>query len=309
VVLRGTAGSELLTQYGSIGHAEGSTGVVTVDNLVWSNASALLIGHSGTGTLTIEAGSAAIAADGRMFLGGATQQFGSRLTNHGHLILTEATTVDGPVTNAAGGAITALDDATFNGLVNGPGGFFGPGTITFAGGLSPGGSPAAVGFAGSVLFGANNTLFMELAGPLLGTEYDHLDIEGDLTLGGTLALILFDDFVPSAGDTFDLFDFTTLNGTFAQIDLNDALLPDGLDWDFDRLYLDGTIAVSAVPLPAGIVLLAPALFVLLGFRRRPERRSPPPRVELAWGQDSIFATSANACATRPSQARAHDGLR
>ena len=122
------------------------------------------------------------------------------------------------MTNAAGANITAIGDVTFNDLVDGPGGFFGPGTITFAGGYSPGASPAVVPFEGNLALGDANTLTMELGG-LADGEFDRLVIGGDAALDGALVLNLIDDFTPQFGDAFEILDVAgTLSGQFAGLD-------------------------------------------------------------------------------------------
>ena len=178
----------------------------------------------------LDAGSANVAAGGQMFLGGAMHDFGAGLTNHGDTVFTQAAAVDGPVTNAAGGAITAIGDVTFNDLVDGPGGFFGAGTITFAGGMSPGASPAAVSVESDVVLPASAALSIELGGTELGTEYDSLQFGGTAMLDGTLAVSLFDDFIPGFGATFEILTAAAgIAGAFA-----DSMLPElaaDLEWE------------------------------------------------------------------------------
>jgi T5SS/PEP-CTERM-associated repeat protein len=178
----------------------------------------------------LDAGAANVAAGGQLFLGGALQDFGAGLTNHGDTVFMQTTVVEGPVTNAADGIITAIGDVTFNDLVDGPGGFYGAGTITFAGGMSPGASPASVSFESDVAFAASATLSIELGGAELGTQFDSLQIAGTALLDGTLAVSLIDDFVPGFGATFEILTAAAgITGTFA-----DVLLPElagSLDWE------------------------------------------------------------------------------
>jgi T5SS/PEP-CTERM-associated repeat protein len=191
----------------------------------------------------LDAGSANVAAGGQMFLGGAMHDFGAGLTNHGDTVFTQAAAVDGPVTNAAGGAITAIGDVTFNDLVDGPGGFFGAGTITFAGGMSPGASPAAVSVESDVVLPASAALSIELGGTQLGTEYDSLQIGGTAMLDGTLAVSLIDDFIPGFGATFEILAAAAgIAGAFA-----DTLLPEltgSLAWQID--YDPNSVLLSVV---------------------------------------------------------------
>jgi len=195
--------------------------ILEVDEALAIDGGATLFAGGGLST-----GSTDVAPAGQLFLG-ATSSHGTGLANGGHVVVTQPASVDGPVANAAGGAITALEDVTFNDQVSGPGGFFGPGAITFAGGFSPGASPAGVGFEGDVVLSATNTLTIELGGTELGTEHDALTIDGTATLGGTLDVSLIDpagganDFTPAAGDEFQIITAAGgIDGTFA-----DAMLP------------------------------------------------------------------------------------
>ncbi len=187
-------------------------------------------------TLTIDSG-AELFASGGLSAG--------PLISNGDLILS-STTVNGPVTNAAGANITAIGEVTFTGLVSGPGGFFGPGTITFAGGMSPGASPAEVSFEGGVTLANTNTLFIEIGGTIRGTEYDALDIAGALALDGTLNVSVVDlgsgVFAPALGNSFDILDWGSLSGKFDTLNLP-ALSAD-LMWNASQLHTTGVLSVA-----------------------------------------------------------------
>src|SRR5262249_14325872 len=70
---------------------------------------------------------------------------------------------------------------------------------------------------------------------------------GKLSLGGTLAVSLINSFAPVAGNSFDLFDWGTLAGTFTSLQL--PPLAGGLVWDASQLYTTGLLSVVAAPLP------------------------------------------------------------
>jgi T5SS/PEP-CTERM-associated repeat protein len=184
-----------------------------------------------TNTLTVNAGA-------RLILIEAGGLSAGTLSNDGDLVAIDSS-VDGPVVNNS--AVTVIDSVDFNGLVSGLGNFFGPGTANFNGGYAPGASPAAVNFEGNVAFGASNTLAIELGGLIAGSGFDQLTIEGSLQLGGTLDVDLTDDFMPQAGNTFDILNWGALSGVF----LNVALPPlDGdLLWDESDLYTEGILRV------------------------------------------------------------------
>ncbi len=87
-------------------------------------------------------------------------------------------------------SVTVVGTVDFDGLVSGPGDFFGPGTANFNGGMAPGASPAEVQFEGDVALAASNTLFIEIAGTTLGADYDSLSIAGSADLDGLLSVSL-----------------------------------------------------------------------------------------------------------------------
>ena len=218
-----------------------------------------------TGNVT--AGSTRVWEDGQLFIGDADPQFGTSLDNRGDTVFIRAATVSGAITNTATGTITALADVTFANPVSGPGGFFGPGTITFAGGFSPGSSPADVFVESDATFTDDNLLLIELGGLAPGDEHDRLSVGGGLTLDGTLDVRLIDGFVPSLGNTFDLLDFATLTGMFDRLDL--PALDGSLSWDTSELYSTGTLSVVPEPTSAGLLGIAG----LLVLRRRRQRQS------------------------------------
>jgi hypothetical protein len=53
--------------------------------------------------------------------------------------------------------------------------------------------------------------------------------------------VVFDDFSPLAGESFDILDWGSLSGTFSSISL--PALSDGLAWDQSQLYVTGVLSV------------------------------------------------------------------
>ncbi|MCI0334883.1 MAG: hypothetical protein L0228_16845 [Planctomycetes bacterium] len=220
---------------------------LVVDSQLRIDPGAILSVESG-----VNAGAVDVFAGGQLFVGGATQQFGSLAVVGGDLVFNNTTVVSGPVTSFTGGAITALGDVTFNDLVDGSGDFYGPGTITFAGGMAPGDNvaelvfPAEVSFEGGVTLAGTNTLFIEIGGPSRGTEYDALDVAGALTLDGALDVSLVDlgsgVFAPALGDSFDILDWASLSGTFDTLNL--PPLNADLMWNPSLLYTTGALRVA-----------------------------------------------------------------
>ncbi|HEY3394101.1 MAG TPA: hypothetical protein VGK58_15415, partial [Lacipirellulaceae bacterium] len=120
----------------------------------------------------------------------------------------------------------------FFGSASGSGTFTGTGTVNFEGDLSPGSSPAAVSFAGDVVLGPDSTLQIELGGTAAGTQYDQINVAGELTLGGTLEISLINGFTPSAGQSFDILNWGSLSGAFSLVALPSL---EGLAWDTSQL--------------------------------------------------------------------------
>ncbi len=147
--------------------------------------------------------------------------------------------------NGAPMDVPAGTTLTFSAKASGAGNFTGAGTVRYDGTFSPGNSPALITYGGDVVFGNLLTVNMEIGGLARGTQYDALNVAGKLTFGGTLNIVLINGWVPSLGDTYNLFDWGTTAGSFTNINL--PPLPAGRFWRTDRLYLDGTLRVSPVP--------------------------------------------------------------
>ncbi len=252
------AGASLLTQGGA------NDGTLHVSGGTFESASGAFTNQSGA---TLNATSATLT-----FTGNGTVNAGYGLHNFGTLNLLN-TTVHGDVHSPTGSTINAGGGVTFTGFVSGAGQFTGGGTVTFAGGYSPGDSPALVAHAGDLTLGAGNALMMEIAGFDRGTGYDALDVAGSLTFGGTLEVVTYGAFTPasfSAGQSFDLFNWGSATGTFSTLNLPD-LSAYGLAWDTSALYTNGVLSVtaSAIPEPSTYAALAGlAALSLVALRRR-----------------------------------------
>jgi hypothetical protein len=255
----------LLTQGGT------NAGTLHVSGGLLESASGAFTNQSGA---TLNATAATVTFTG---YGGAEASDG--LQNFGTLNLLN-TTVHGDVRSPAGSTINAGGGVTFTGFFSGAGQFTGGGTVTFAGGYSPGDSPALIAHAGDLTLASSNTLTMEIAGLDRGTGYDALDVAGTLAFGGTLDVVTYGAFTPAsfaAGQSFDLFDWSSATGTFSSLNLPD-LAAYGLAWDTSALYSTGVLSIttSAVPEPSTYAPLAG--LAAIGFVALRRRSHPAPRV-------------------------------
>lgn len=146
------------------------------------------------------------------------------------------------------------------------------GDLTIDGTLAPGASPGTLTVNGDLTLGGFTD--MELAGTATNL-YDRVIVSEDLHFGGVLNVTLDSTFAPVIGDSFDLFNFARSTGAFSAISLPKLRDPTWC-WDTSLLYSDGTIAVQAVPLPAGAWAGITLLGGLAGtrIRRRIGRAGP-----------------------------------
>ncbi|MBI5684211.1 MAG: hypothetical protein HZC54_03955 [Verrucomicrobia bacterium] len=137
------------------------------------------------------------------------------------------------------------------------------GSATNFGIIAPGHSAGTLSFSGDLTLSDSSLLSMEIGGTATN-DYDRVWVGGFLRIGGLLDVTLTNGYTGNAGDTFDLFSFDSLTGTFSQTNL--PALGAGMAWNTDRLYTLGEIAI--VPEPGAWSLLAMGAVVLCGRRRR-----------------------------------------
>jgi hypothetical protein len=123
---------------------------------------------------------------------------------------------------------------------------------------------------GNGTFVGGSTALFQLGGATAG-QFDKLSLTGTLAAGGTLDVDLINGFVPTAGNSFDILDFTTATGAFT---LSLPALGGGLSWNTSQLLTTGTISVAAaiasVPEPgaAALALLGGGAMAVRARRRR-----------------------------------------
>lgn len=139
---------------------------------------------------------------------------------------------------------TAEENLTvFSGHVGGAGPYTGFGEVKMEGVFSPGNSPAIVNFAGNLTLGPSSTLIMEIGGTTPGTQHDQLNVGGTFTVNGTLQIVLINGFIPTVGNTFDLFNAAHFVGNFTSI----IAPPEFAGFNFSNILTNGNLTVSAVP--------------------------------------------------------------
>ena len=170
---------------------------------------------------------------------GFVVDFGKAVTGYGSIDSTNTLATLATINGSVQGDSPA-HPITLSGYIKGTGTF---NNVNFTGTYSPGLSPT-VATVGNISLVPSSTLIMEIGGANSGSGYDKIQASGTLALGGTLDVALIGSFTPTAGQTFDLFDWTTLSGKFSLIMLPN--LNDGpLGWDTSHLYTTGVLAVTA----------------------------------------------------------------
>src|SRR5690606_26648527 len=95
----------------------------------------------------------------------------------------------------------------------------GGGEVYFEEDITPGNSPGIANFGGDVYFGGGAHLFMELAGPTPGIQYDQVIVDDTAHLGGALTVSLLENYMPPVGAEFTLLTAAALEDTFDYIHL------------------------------------------------------------------------------------------
>jgi len=249
-------------------------------------------GHSNSGTFDIDGGEIQISGGlannlgGRILLNDGRLAVYDGISNSGQMQVTFGESdIFGAITTHSGGkiilsgnsnttfydAVDVQGDGELRISIGSTGVFFGQvyqrtdsmftggGAKFYEGGLSVGDSPGSGFDGGDVTFGAGNTYLAEIGGTVAGSGFDFYAVSGSLTLGGTLKLVSWAGFTGQVGQNFDLFDWGTLSGTFDNIDSSGMLLASGATLDTHRLYIDGTISVTAVPEPETWAMLLAGL--------------------------------------------------
>jgi len=146
------------------------------------------------------------------------------------------------LTVAAGLNIAANGSISGNGSIGG--------NVTNSGLFSPGEPLGSIHVTGDLLENASGVMKLEIGGLVGGSSYDKIAITGTMTLGGALNVTLANGFTPAAGEVFDLLDWGSVAGSFAQVNL--PTLAGGLAWDAGQLSTNGSVTVVPEPRCAGL---------------------------------------------------------
>ncbi len=139
-----------------------------------------------------------------------------------------------------GGAISAPEVLVgFLGKIEGSGAL--TGNVTNGGVVLPGNSPGTLTVNGNYTQTVDGVLSLDLAS---AASFDKLVVNGDVDYGGLLELVLLGGYMPAAGATFDLIDWTsTQSGAFDMLSL--PMLAGSLEWDTSLLNSNGVLSVVA----------------------------------------------------------------
>jgi hypothetical protein len=171
-----------------------------------------------------------------------------RLVNQGTLDLLDAV-VNGDLHNAAGTTVTHGGAVAFNGRVTGDGRFSGGGHVTFNGQFEPGEAATALTFGGDVSFSGTNGVLMQIGGTVAGAQYDQITIVGSASFQGTLDVEFIGEFVPSAGQSFALFEYGSHADEFA---VNLPMLPPNLAWSVNYGAESLVLSVGTTTMPGDL---------------------------------------------------------
>jgi T5SS/PEP-CTERM-associated repeat protein len=203
----------------------------------------LIIGGRSTGSLTITGGGVAEARD--IFVGDGMSGVGQVLVSGNGSRLTASDEFS--VGYFGTGALTVTDGGIAAGpliFINKRSSVGGDGTldadVANNGKVAPGLSAGLLSIDGHYDQDKQGRLAIELGGTMPGAQHDVLSISGTASLDGTLEVSLINDFMPSAGQTFDILT--------AMGDISGNFQTEVLPMLSSGLFFDVTYSTSAVTL-------------------------------------------------------------
>ncbi len=235
-----------------------SGGTATFSGLITDGAATKNVVKDGLGTVILS------RAAGNTYDGTTTVSAGTLLVNN--------TTVSGTGTGSV--SVSAGANLGGTGIISG--------ATTVLGNLNAGNGGSTtetLAFGSTLDLASAQTITFNLAGTTRSSGYDGIDVTGALTNGGALVANFGSSFLVG-GETFDLFalsgdqsgDFGSVSiaGSYSATLTNTLGVWAGTDGDFNYSYTQSTgdLAVTAVPEPSTLALLALSLTAVALRRRR-----------------------------------------
>ncbi len=142
---------------------------------------------------------------GDLNLANASLHLGTALTNEWNISLDSSS-----VLNVSGGALT--NNAGYN--ITGTGTLFASGGVINNGTISPGASPGTLTIVGDYTQNASGLLNIELNGTTAGTDFDVLNVSGNVDLAGNVNVTELSSFI-SGGESFEIIKAGSINSSTA----------------------------------------------------------------------------------------------
>jgi autotransporter-associated beta strand protein len=188
---------------------------------------------------------------------------GLNKTGTGTVTLQAVNTYNGDTTVQEGKLV--VNGSVGNVMVNSLGTLGGSGTlgaVTLNGGtVAPGNSPGLLTMAS--LDASNGSFIFQIGAPTTrGITYDAINITNLFTLGTNTAFTFetLDNYAFADGNTYDLFDWGSVDMTNFNVSVLEAALPSlastpDLSWNVSQFTLDGSVSVSIIPEPTALELI------------------------------------------------------
>jgi hypothetical protein len=198
---------------------------------------------------------------------------GTVIVNSGTATVNSGGTIGSTTIN---GSLLSVNGSAGDVLVNTGGTLGGSGSVqglTLNGGtVAPGNSPGLL--SAYDLNGSNGTFQFQLGAPTTrGITYDAINVTSLLNLGANTNFTFetLDNYIYVLGDSYDLFNFGSIDTTGFDITILDVALPtlssSDLTWDTTSFTTDGMVnVVASVPEPSSQILLGFGLASLLTLR-------------------------------------------
>jgi autotransporter-associated beta strand protein len=280
LLISGSLGQTIINSGTATVNFGGNSGATTV------NGSTLDV-YGRTGISTVNTGGRLNVKSGGSLLGASTVVGGTLLVegtagtvvvNSGTATVNSGGTIGSTTIN---GSLLSVNGSAGDVLVNTGGTLGGSGSVqglTLNGGIvAPGNSPGLL--SAYDLNGNNGTFQFQLGAPTTrGITYDAINVTSLLNLGANTNFTFetLDNYVYVLGDSYDLFNFGSIDTTGFDITKLDVALPTlnstDLSWNTSSFTTDGIVNVVAnVPEPSTLQLFGLGLISLLACRRISKR--------------------------------------